>query len=52
MLLSIDLQEDLINLKSITVTLMLSLQPPGIPGPKFDTPPPDSLITDEDTAFS
>ena len=38
MLLAIDLYENFINVESVTITLMLSLQALGIFGPKLVTP--------------
>jgi hypothetical protein len=51
-LLALDLHKNLIDVKCIAVTLVLSFQSPRIFGAKLDTPESDRLVADCDTAFS
>jgi hypothetical protein len=52
MLLSIDLHEDFIDVKGITVALMLSPQSSSVDSSKFDAPEADSFVAHSNAAFS
>ena len=52
MLLSIDLYEDFIDVKSIAISSVLSLQAAGINGAEFDAPEADRFAADDDSSFS
>jgi len=52
MLLSIDLDEDFINVKGVAIAPVLSLQSPGVNGSEFDAPKTDGLASDDDSSFS
>jgi hypothetical protein len=51
-LLCVDLYEDFIDVEGISVSSVLSLQRPGIPSPKLDTPEPDRCAADDNSSFS
>ena len=46
MLLAVDLHEDFIDVKGISVASMTSLQTAGINRSEFDTPQPDCFTAD------
>ena len=52
MLLAIDLYEDFIDEERVTITTMLSLQPPGVNRSKLDAPESDSFVADGDATLS
>ena len=49
MLLTVDFDEDLINVESVTVSSVLSLQSAGVNGTEFDTPKADRFSADGDS---
>jgi hypothetical protein len=51
-LLTIDIDEDFIDVKGVTVTSMFSLQPTSINSSEFDTPVTDWFAADGNTSFS
>ena len=51
MLLTIDLDEDFVNVEGVAVASVLSLQAAGINGTKFDTPKADRFAADSNTSF-
>jgi len=51
LLLAIDLHENLINVERVTVSSLPAPQSFGIFGPKLDTPWPDGLVTNGNTAL-
>ena len=52
MLLAIDLYEDYIDVESVTVASMFSLQSSSVYSSEFDAPEADRFAADSDTAFS
>jgi len=52
MLFAIDLDEDFIDVESVTVTSMISFQSAGINHSELDTPEPDRLSSDGDAPLS
>ena len=52
MLLAVDFDEYFIDMKGVTVTSVLSLQPLGVFGSELDAPKPDGFIADDNPAFS
>jgi hypothetical protein len=51
MLLTVDLYEDFIDVKGITVSSVFSLHSAGINGTEFYAPEPDSFVADYDASF-
>jgi hypothetical protein len=51
MLLAIDLHKDLIDEECVTVTLVLSIEPPGIFGAELVTPESDRFVGDSYSAL-
>jgi hypothetical protein len=47
----LDFHENLIKVERIAVTLMPAPKSPGVLRTKFDTPQPDRLVADSDTAL-
>ena len=52
LLLAIDLDENLVDVKGVALALMLLFQAPGLFGSKVDAPEPDGLVADDDATFS
>jgi hypothetical protein len=52
MLLAVDFYEDFINEESIAVSLVLSLQSSSVYSTELDTPEPNGLPADSDSALS
>jgi len=50
--LTIDFQEDFIDVKSVAVATMSTLQATGIFGAELDAPEPDRFSADSDTSLS
>jgi hypothetical protein len=50
-LFSLDLNEDLIDEKSVPVSLVPSSKPLGVSGSKLDAPQSDRFVTDHDSSF-
>lgn len=51
MLLAVDLYEDFVDEKGVTITTVLSFQSAGINGSKLDAPEADRFSTDGDASF-
>jgi hypothetical protein len=49
-LLAIDLDEDFVDLESVSIAVMLSLQSPRVQYTELDTPQTDRFSTDSDTS--
>ena len=52
MLLAVDLYEYFINVEGVAITLVLTLQSPGIQCAEFDAPEADGLAGDSDATLS
>jgi len=52
MLLTIDFDEDFVDVESVTIASVFSLQAAGINGAKFDTPQTNCFATNCYTSFS
>jgi hypothetical protein len=51
MLLTVDLDEDFIDVEGVAVTSMFSLQPTSINSSEFDTPETNCFAADSDSSF-
>jgi hypothetical protein len=51
MLLTLDLDEDFIDVERVATALMLSFQPTSINSSEFDTPETDCFSADDDASF-
>jgi hypothetical protein len=51
MLLTLDLDEDFIDVERVTIALMLSFQPTSTNSSEFDTPETDCFTADSDSSF-
>jgi hypothetical protein len=52
MLLTLDLDEDFIDVERVAIALMLSFQPPCVNSSELDAPKSDSFATDNDATLS
>jgi hypothetical protein len=51
MLLTVDLDEDFIDVERVAIAPMLSFQPTSINSSEFDTPETDCFAADSDSSF-